>query len=126
MMNVLITRTALRQIETLSMGETSCSGLIMGHKRGPCFVVESIFPLPGILDFSLEKHIQLSRIFGPDLIGYFTAPGDAPPHQIMAPFAAGMLFGRVNKKTFETNFYQVEYNGKFELQKLNFFNEKPS
>ncbi len=126
-MDVFLTRTALRQIEGLFLGKSLSSGLMMGHRRGNRFVVESIFPLPDVLSFPLDKHIRLTRIFGPDFIGYFTTvPGDKPPEQIMAPFASGMLFSRLGNQTSEMNFFQIEYNGKFCLQKLNYTSQEPS
>ncbi len=126
-MDVLITRASLRQIEALFLEENSTCGLLMGHQRGPRIIIESIFPLPGVMDFTLDKLFQLTRIFGPDFIGFFTTEsGKMPSNQILSPFAAGMLFSRLNPKNTEMDFYQIDYNGKFYLKKLDFFYEEPT
>lgn len=125
-MDVLITRVSLRQIEALFLEENSTCGLLMGHQRGPRIIIESIFPLPGVMGFTLDKLFQLTRVFGPDFIGFFTTKsGEMPSKQILSPFAAGMLFSRLDQENSEMDFYQIEYNGKFYLKKLDFFHEEP-
>ncbi|MFW6136830.1 MAG: hypothetical protein ACOC5U_02025 [Candidatus Aminicenantaceae bacterium] len=122
-MDVLITKRARHQIEGLLLGKTECSGLILGHQRGPRYVIEAIFPYPGVLSFSRNKHLRLIRHFGPDLIGYF-AGGTRPPERILSPLAAGMLFSSLNKDKSGIRFYQIEYNGQFTFQKLEIFKEE--
>ena len=124
-MDVYINQGARRQIKALFMEEAGSSGLILGHKRGPRYIIESLFPFPEILTLSLKKHLEIIRNFDPDLIGYFSSGNEkAEADKIMAPFAAGMVFGRINIENRSLRFFQIDYNGRFVLNPLEISNEE--
>jgi hypothetical protein len=123
-MDVFVSGAAGLQAEALLLRKTPSHGLILGLKRGPRFIVESFFPFPDIMSFPLDKYIQLTHIFGPDFIGFFsTESSESAPPSIMGPFAAGMLFCRFGKDNANMGFSQIDYNGKFILKKLEYSTE---
>ena len=74
-MDVLLTRTARRALEAAALGGgRTASGLLLGHKRGGRFVIESAVPsgrgsFPG-----REAYVRLASILGDEVVGFFSSP----------------------------------------------------
>ncbi len=94
-MDVFISREASVDLDALKImrPEPSAWGLLIGHRRGPRFFVERIFPAaagavlppPGGLD-------ELDRLFGRKVVGFFAVrPGAALKKSLLGPY----FYGRV-------------------------------
>ncbi|MGA2534201.1 MAG: hypothetical protein ABSG19_14335 [Candidatus Aminicenantales bacterium] len=94
-MDVFVTRKASAELDALRILRPAPSawGLLIGHRRGPRFFVERIFPaadgavLPphGGLD-------ELDRLFGRKVVGVFAVrPGAALMKSLLGPYLCGRV-----------------------------------
>jgi hypothetical protein len=119
--DVLITREASAGLDALRVLRPAPSawGLLIGHRRGPRFFVERIFPAaagavlppPGGLD-------ELDRLFGRKVIGLFAVrPGATLRKSLLGPYFYGRVFLDVRFSQGKTALkpFLVEFNRVFFL-----------
>ncbi|OGD09368.1 MAG: hypothetical protein A2Y86_02735 [Candidatus Aminicenantes bacterium RBG_13_62_12] len=124
-MDVLLTRTARRALEAAALGGgRTASGLLLGHKRGGRFVIESAVPsgrgsFPG-----REAYVRLASILGDEVVGFFSSP-PAPGlrKKTPPPFSVGKLFvsvkaGRAGRLSCRAFF--IDYAERFVWKPLRF------
>jgi hypothetical protein len=69
------------------------AGLLLGHKRGPRFFVEKIFPCRAAFFLTLKNYRALDNHFSGRIIGfYFFDSNSRKRHQLCRPFAYGKLY----------------------------------
>ncbi len=95
-------------------------GYLVGHRRGPRFVVETLVPAAGGRPFSGVDIRALDRVFGGTAIGFFAAgPGrSAVKKEVLRPFGCGklLLAARLNaRKDLVLEAFTVEFDGGFAL-----------
>ena len=119
--DVLITRRVSAELDALKIFRPAPSawGLLIGHRRGPRIVVESIFPAaagaalppPGPLD-------DLDRRFGGKVIGFFAVrPGAALKKSLLGPYFYGRVLLEVHfsRGGILLKAFAVEFDGAFFL-----------
>jgi len=97
-MDVFVSYDAKRSLraESILHSGDGPDGLLLGHKRGPRFVIEEILPtLPGFFSSrdalaACERHLQ-NRV-----LGFFTfRPGNRKRNKLLAPITYGKLYMEV-------------------------------
>ncbi|MGB7296955.1 MAG: hypothetical protein WBC70_15330, partial [Candidatus Aminicenantales bacterium] len=105
------------QILEISRGGTG--GLLLGHRRGPRFFVESVYPCPLRLFLSVEKYHALSHVFDDKIIGFYSSSGRMEDiERRLPPFAVNKLyleFGLHRRKGLTLRPAVIEYDGSFHL-----------
>ncbi len=98
-------------------GETG--GLLLGHRRGPRFFVERIYPCPLRPFLSIGKYRALSRIFDDKIIGFYSSGRRAKKaERTFPPFAVNKIFLEFDhhpKKGLILRPAVVEYTGSIHL-----------
>jgi hypothetical protein len=118
-MDAYLTVEARRSLEALAL-LGGARGYLVGHRRGPRFVVEALVPAAGGRPFSGADLRALDRVFGSTAIGFFAAgPGrSAAKKEALRPFGCGKLFLEARlegRKGLVLKAFSVEYDGEFAL-----------
>jgi len=118
-MDAYLTVEARRSLEALAL-LGGARGYLVGHRRGPRFVVEAFIPAAGSRRLSGADLRVLDRVFGSPAIGFFAAgPGrTAVRREVLRPFGCGKLFleARLDaRKGLVLKAFSVEYDGGFAL-----------
>jgi hypothetical protein len=118
-MDAYLTAEARRSLEALAL-LGGARGYLIGHRRGPRFVVEALVPAAGGRPFSGADIRALDRVFGSATIGFFAVgPGrPAAKKAALRPFGCGRLFleARRNARNgLALKAYSVDYDGEFGL-----------
>jgi len=115
-MDALLTLEARQTLEALSLGRSPVSaGILLGHKRGPRFIIEKALPAGRGYYPAQPTYLRLSALFPDKVIGFFSFASQtglakvAPP-----PFAVGKVFlcpkvgakGRLSFRAFIPDFAQ--------------------
>jgi hypothetical protein len=92
------------------------AGLLLGHKRGPRFFVEKIFPCRAAFFSTLQNYRALDHHFGSRIIGFYSF--DSNPrkkHQLCRPFACGKLYLEIRpgRKKLTMKASVIDYKDKF-------------
>jgi hypothetical protein len=116
-MDAYLTSDARRSLEALAL-LGGARGYIIGHRRGPRFVVESLVPAAGGRTFSGADLRALERVLGAAAIGFFAVgPGRAAAKtETLRPFGCGKLFLEARPRlgrSLELRAFAVEFDGKF-------------
>ncbi len=118
-MDAYLTAEARRSVDALAL-LGGARGYLLGHRRGPRFVVEALVPAAKGRPFSGADIRALDRIFGSATIGFFVVgPGrPAAKKAALRPFGCGKLFLEArldarNDLSFKA--YTVDYDGEFGL-----------
>ena len=91
-----LTRDSRRILEALVRLGSSAEGLLFGHTRGPRRIVEHVLAFPPDADPGAEDLIEIDRIFGGGLIGWFAIGESTRPEQrALQPYMTGKLFLRI-------------------------------
>ena len=94
-------------------------GLLIGHKRGHRFFVENtLSSMPGFFS-SIKKYHELEKLYQGKLLGFYSfRPDEKKINKILAPWAYGKLFLKIQtspqKKMFIKSF-AVDYKNNFFL-----------
>ncbi len=120
-MDSYLSQEAYQSLTALDIISSSSSsdGLLIGHKRGHRFFVETILPsLPGFFP-SLKKYHELDQLFNGKLLGFFSFnPDEKKIKKILAPFACGKLFLEISsnqQKKMTIRLYVIDYENEFFL-----------
>jgi hypothetical protein len=125
-MDVYFSLDAYNHLKThaLVVNPSTTDGLIIGHRRGPAFFVESILPTSKGFFPSEEKYHSLRDLFHDKLIGFFTFfPDEKKAKKILAPFACGKLYLELStdkSKRLRIKPFLIEYEERFLLSPLRF------
>jgi hypothetical protein len=122
--DVLITPEARREIEALGIlsPRPSAWGVLIGHKRGPRFIVEMVFPAGSGRTLPNERHVAgLDHVWPGRVIGLFSVrSGVAFRKAVLSPGWYGKLvldLGlSVQKQSIRP--YIVEFKTKFFLARI--------
>jgi hypothetical protein len=93
------------------------SGLLLGHKRGPRFIVEKVYPSPAAFSIGEREYRAWDRLFAGRIIGFYSA-GVRKAAQLLRPFACGKLYLRVDPgpaRTPTLKPYVIDYKDRFRL-----------
>jgi hypothetical protein len=121
-MDAYLTPDARRFLEALArLG--GARGYLVGHRRGPRFVIETIVPAAAGRAFSGADLRTLDRIFDGAALGFFAAgPGRfAARKEALRPFGCGKLFlgARLDaQRGLVLEAYSVEFDGRFVLASM--------
>jgi hypothetical protein len=122
--DVLITPDARREIEALGIfsPRPSAWGVLIGHKRGPRFIVEKVFPAGSGRDQPNERHVaELDRVWPGRVIGLFSVrPGVAFRKAVLSPGWYGKLVLNLGLSAQKQSIrpYIVEFKTKFFLARI--------
>ena len=118
-MDAYISSDAERTLQGLGDAGCPASGLLIGHRRGPRFFVESVLPTRSDFFPSLRGFFSLSSLFEDRLIGFYSFRRDRKSlKKILAPFACGLLFIHVRtsrKRDPDLAAFSIEFKGRFDL-----------
>ncbi len=121
-MDVYLSQETRQSLRALNLMSSKSSGYLIGHKRGNRFFIEKIFSCSINFPGSIEKHIQLNKIFEDKLIGFFSFnTDDKKKKTLLAPFFTGKLFLEIKsdkQKTPSIIPYVIEYENEFFLKEL--------
>jgi hypothetical protein len=105
--------------QTLEIPRGAARGLLLGHRRGPRFFVERIYPCALRPFLSIEKFRALSRIFDDKIIGFYSSARRTEKRKPkFPPFAVNKLyleFGPHPRKGLTLRPAVIEYKGSFSL-----------
>lgn len=93
-MDAYLTRDAARTLRALALFPAAeAEGFLLGHKRGPRYIIEKVLPTEKGFFPSLTSFIQADETLGGAVIGFFSLkPAPARLKRILAPFALGLIF----------------------------------
>jgi len=94
-MDVYFSREAFRTLEAQKIIATQQNsvGIILGHKRGQSFFIETIVSTTKGFFPSLEKFYSLNTIYKDRIVGFYSFFTDEKKtKKILAPFAHGKLY----------------------------------
>ena len=120
-MDVYLSKEARRYLsaQALETSRGKTGGVLLGHRRGPRFFVERVYPCPLRPFLSVEKYYALSRIFDDKIIGFYSSGGRKEKiQQKLQPFAVNKLyleFDRHRRKGLTLRPAVIDYNGSFHL-----------
>jgi hypothetical protein len=124
MMDAYLSKEALQTLSAvkLVLSESNTDGILLGHKRGQRYMVESVFPSHGGFFSSSETFFALDKLFKGRIIGFYSFQTDEDKtKKILAPFAFGKLFLRItsdkNKQLIISPF-SIEYQEDFYLSPI--------
>ena len=123
-MDVLITPDARREIEALKAlrPQPSVWGFLVGHKRGPRFIVEKVFPAGSGRVLPSERLVaELDRVWPGRAIGLFALrPNVAFKKAILGPAWYGKLVIHLSLSagTAAVRPFVVEFGRKFSLVRI--------
>ena len=121
-MDVQITPEARREIEALRIlrPRSSAWGFLVGHKRGPRFFVEKVFPAAGAAAAPSEPLIAtIDTVWPGRVIGLFAVrPAPEFRKALLGPVLYGKLFLRLGPIPGKSSLrpFVVEFDRKFFLQ----------
>ncbi len=120
-MDVYLSDEARRHVraQALEASHRRVGGLLLGHRRGPRFFVESLYPCSVQPFLSLERYRALCRIFDDKIIGFFGSgrPTEKPGRRV-PPFTVNKIFLDVEPRPGKAPVLRaavMEYSGAFEL-----------
>lgn len=128
-MDAYISREAYRSFEALSLvgPHRNSDGLLIGHKRGHRYFVESIFPALKNFSSFPKSYLDLDYLFKGKLIGFFSfKPEQQRIKKVLAPFAYGKLFFIIHLQKKETSIksFIIDYEEEFFLSPIRLKTEK--
>lgn len=92
-MDVFLTRPALNHLLALARFSPYPEGLLIGHKRGQRFVVESVISIPMRVSSVQARYIQIDQEMGARILGFFTSrPGKTKREKLYRPLFMGKIF----------------------------------
>jgi hypothetical protein len=123
MMDAYLSREAFRSFEALGLigPHGNPGGLLIGHKRGHRYFVESVFPALKNFSSFPEEYFHLDHLFKGKLIGFFTfGSGEESIKKVLAPFAYGKLLleVRLQKEKISIKSFIIDYEEEFFLSPI--------
>jgi len=121
-MDVYLTPDARRSLEALTLLGGG-RGYLMGHRRGPRFIVEALVPAAGRRPLSGNDVRALDRVFGGPVLGFFAAGSgrSAAKKEALRPFGCGRIFLEARRgggTGLSLEAFSVEFRGGFILAPL--------
>ena len=118
-MDAYLTAEAQRSLEALLL-LGGARGYLVGHRRGPRFIVEACIPAAEGRRLSGADLRALDRVFDASPIGFFAAGSgrSAVRKEVLRPFGCGKLYleARLDaQKGLAIKAFSVEYGGAFSL-----------
>jgi hypothetical protein len=120
-MDVYLSDEARRYLKAQALEKSpgGTGGLLLGHRRGPRFFVERIYPCPLRPFLSIRKYHALSRIFDDKIVGFYSSGRRAEKRKpTFPPFAVNKLYLEFDphpRKGLTLRPAVVEYTGFFHL-----------
>jgi hypothetical protein len=93
-MDALLATEARQMLEALSLSRSTASaGILLGHKRGPRFIIERAVPTTAGYYPAQRTYLRLSALFQEAIIGFFSFSAEEGLAKLTPPpFAVGKLF----------------------------------
>jgi hypothetical protein len=126
-MDVFLTQAAFNHLLALARYSPYPEGLLIGHKRGGRFLVESVISIPMRVSSVQSKFIQINQEFGGRVLGFFTSrPSKIKREKLFRPLFMSKVILELkvspkresSKKEPGIKTYVVDYDGKFFLTPL--------
>ncbi len=121
-MSVYLCDEAKKYLEGLALSSQGSQGILIGHKRGHSYYIEQVCPYLRSLCLTDKEFSLLNEHFDDKIIGFYTFSSDkGKEEKILAPFAVGKIFLRVNKKRGNdllTDSFLIDFDEKFILKKI--------
>ncbi len=120
-MDVYLSEEARRYLmaQTLEKSPGGRDGLLLGHRRGPRFFVERVYPCPLRPFPSIRKYHALARIFDDKIVGFYSSGRRSEKRKPnFPPFAVNKLYLEFDShpgKGLTLRPAVVEYTGSFRL-----------
>jgi hypothetical protein len=95
------------------------AGLLLGHKRGPRFFVEKIFPCRAAFFSTLKNYRTLDNHFNGKIIGFYSFGSNSRKRrQLGRPFACGKLYLEIRpgRKKLTVKPSVIDYKNSFYFQ----------
>lgn len=121
-MDVDLTENARLFLHAEAAAKRPRSGVLLGHVRGPRWVVEAVYPCPKTEGWNETGFWNLQRIFAGRVIGFYSSRRPAEnPSRLFRPFACGKLFLAVaagRGGAIALRAWAIEFDGRFRLSPL--------
>lgn len=93
-MDALLAPEARQTLEALSLSRSPASaGILLGHKRGPRFIIERAVPTTAGYYPAQRTYLRLSALFQEAVIGFFSFSAETGLAKLTPPpFAVGKVF----------------------------------
>jgi hypothetical protein len=120
-MDVYLSEEARRYLKAQALEKSSgrTSGLLLGHRRGPRFFVEMVYPCPLRPFLSIQKYRSLARIFDDKIVGFYSSGRRSEKRKTsFPPFAVNKLYLEFDPhpgKALTLRPAVIEYTGSFSL-----------
>ncbi len=121
-MDVYLSREALLQLQAVGIFSLRAEGLLIGHKRGHRYFVESILAVPRALAASSVKRQSLKALLEDSFLGHFCfMDAKAGLKRALVPGLVGTVllevgFDPAKKSKFKA--YAVEFDGVYRLSPI--------
>jgi len=127
-MDVYFTEEARRRLEILAKLASRSGGLLIGHRRGPRYVIESFLPLPPGTAPSIEERLETeSRLDGEWVGEFYLGATEDDERSMLSPAKTGKILLEIQKQPKgEIRFRarRVEYEDRFYLKDIDIFNSR--
>ncbi len=123
-MDVFLAEDARLFLAGLSAGPARSRprGLLLGHRRGPRYFVEQVFPAAPGFAFRPEELRRLDALFGDRILGYFAIGAAASiRRRVLRPESVGRLLLLVAFRPGRppaAKAHLVDFDGRFKLVRL--------
>lgn len=102
----------------LAAGRTRPKGLLLGHRRGPRYFVETVFAAGDDFRFRPDVIRRLDALFGGRVIGFFIfRPDPAIRRVLLRPSAVGRILVAVDGRG-ALSASAIDYDGRFLFTRL--------
>jgi hypothetical protein len=121
-MDAYLSKEAHNSLEALNMVRGDQDGLLLGHKRGHRFFIETIFPTQKGFFATEEQFLSLNQHFENRVIGFFSFnPDERKAKKILAPLTQGKLYlciHSMDEKALDIRSYRIDYKDLFYLSPI--------
>lgn len=122
-MDVYLVPNFLKYLKTLilfSLPENP-DGYLLGHKRGPCYIVEKGIPSSEGFFSSTDKFIQKADFLGEKLLGFYSFQMNSiKEKKILTPAACGLILIEISffKEKIQLHSFYIDFDGFFFLRPI--------
>ncbi|MGM0465817.1 MAG: hypothetical protein ACQERH_05225 [Acidobacteriota bacterium] len=119
-MDVYLTWEAREYLEGLALSNSGLEGILLGHKRGPEYYIEQVFPYHNALSMTDEIFTEINQHFNDGVMGFYFFSSDKEiTEKILVPFSVGKVILRIDKdkkKNLKLDSHFIDYDEKFSLK----------
>ena len=127
-MDVYLTKVVLTHLQALVLLSSCRDGLLIGHKQGQRYFVESVLSAPLRLTSVRTRYIQIDQQLGNRVLGFFTLQADDKKRKsLYQPLYMGKILLEIqasSEKGPKMKAYVVDFADRFFLSPLKLKKEK--